>query len=340
MKRKIFKVNRAGSIGNLKLHENELPLPAPHEVTIAVRAIGLNFADVFAMLGLYSATPEGAFIPGLEYAGEIIAVGKKVQGFKKGDLVMGVTRFGAYATHLNIDYAYVSMLPNGWSFEEGAAYLVQALTAYYGLVTLGGLKAHHRVLIHSAAGGVGLFANRIARLFGATTTGTVGHSDKFSVLHEEGYHHIVLRKGQIFSKLMDASQGHGFDIVMECIGGQVFKDSYNAMARAGRLVAYGAASFATPNKRPNYLKVVYQYLRRPLVDPLKMIQENKAVMGFNLIWLYDQKDMMRASLDGLQKLDLGKPRIGHQYPFEGLPNAINDFQKGGTIGKLVVRTMM
>ncbi|MFM8487191.1 MAG: alcohol dehydrogenase catalytic domain-containing protein, partial [Bacteroidota bacterium] len=120
-----------------------------------------NFADVFAIWGLYGATPEGSFTPGLEYAGVVERVGSDISHLKPGDRVMGVTRFGAYTTHLNIDARYAIPLPQGWNFEQGAAYLVQTLTAYYGMVHLGAMQKNQAVLIHSAAGGVGLQAVQI-----------------------------------------------------------------------------------------------------------------------------------------------------------------------------------
>ena len=146
----------SGSLSKMKLVEEQLPDPGPGEATIAVKAIGLNFADIFAIWGLYSATPAGEFVPGLEYAGVVARVGAGVTHLREGDEVMGVIRFGAYATHLNIDARYVLPLPPGWSFEEGAAYPVQALTAYYSLKELGTIRQSHTVLIHSAAGGVGI----------------------------------------------------------------------------------------------------------------------------------------------------------------------------------------
>ena len=167
---------KAGSMSNLKLVTEDLPDPADGEVTVEVKAIGLNFADIFAMFGLYSATPKGVFVPGLEYSGVIAKIGKGVTTVKVGDPVMGVTRFGGYTTHLNIGQEYVIPLPNDWNFEEGAAYLVQVLTAYYGLTFLGRLEENETVLIHSAAGGVGILANRIAKKKNAYTIGTVGLS--------------------------------------------------------------------------------------------------------------------------------------------------------------------
>ncbi|MEQ9297292.1 MAG: alcohol dehydrogenase catalytic domain-containing protein, partial [Cyclobacteriaceae bacterium] len=128
MERQVYRVTKAGSIGNLQLQSETLADPAPDEVQIEIKAIGLNFADIFAMFGIYSATPSGPFIPGLEYAGKIIKKGKNVVFFEEGQPVMGVTRFGAYASHLNINCNYLTPLPSGWSFAEGAALLVQGIT--------------------------------------------------------------------------------------------------------------------------------------------------------------------------------------------------------------------
>ena len=124
----------------LKLIEETLEPPLGEEICVKVRYIGLNFADIFAIFGLYSATPKGSFIPGLEYSGDVVTVGKEVKHFKPGDKVMGVTRFGGYSDRLNIDENYVSHLPDGWTYDEGAAFIIQAFTAYYALVVLGDIK--------------------------------------------------------------------------------------------------------------------------------------------------------------------------------------------------------
>ena len=134
MIRKAYRINGAGSLSNLKLIGEELSEPAANEVMIEVKAIGFNFADLFAIQGLYSATPKGSFIPGLEYSGVILQSGKDVSDFRVNDKVMGVIKFGAYTTHINMDYRYVQKLPYDWTFEEGAAFTVQSLTAYYALI--------------------------------------------------------------------------------------------------------------------------------------------------------------------------------------------------------------
>ncbi|MFI5237784.1 MAG: alcohol dehydrogenase catalytic domain-containing protein, partial [Ignavibacteriales bacterium] len=140
MKRKSYRISKAGSIKNIKLIEEELALPGDDEITVEVKAIGLNFADLFAIHGLYSATPKGSFIPGLEFSGIILNKGKNVNDFQTGEKIMGAIRFGAYTTHLNIDRKYVIKLPEGWSFEDGSSFTVQSMTAYYSLVELGNIK--------------------------------------------------------------------------------------------------------------------------------------------------------------------------------------------------------
>jgi alcohol dehydrogenase len=327
----------AGSLGNLKLVDRPLPPPAPGEVSIAVRAIGLNFADVFAIWGLYSATPEGTFTPGLEYAGYVTAIGDGVEGIAVGDAVMGVTRFGAYTTALNIDQRYVRPLPEGWSMAEGASYLVQVLTAYYGLVNLGQLQAGQTVLIHSAAGGVGTFAGRIARQLGAYTIGTIGHADKVPYLEREGYDDWIVRNKRTFKTDLQRALGEReLHLIMECIGGKIFSVGFEALAPMGRSIVYGAARYGSVGNRPNYPRLLWQYLTRPKIDPQNLPEINKSLMGFNLIWLYERAELMHDILKELTALDVGRPTIGHRFSFAELPAAVRAFQGGKTVGKVVV----
>jgi NADPH:quinone reductase-like Zn-dependent oxidoreductase len=333
--RKAYKI-KAGSLSNLQLAEEHLAPPGPGEVTVAVRAIGLNFADIFALWGLYGATPKDVFVPGLEYAGLIDKVGEGVTSVKAGDPVMGVTRFGAYTTHLNIDARYVVPLPEGWSFAEGAAYLVQVLTAYYAMKELGNIQPQQNVLIHSAAGGVGIWANRIAKTYDCYTIGTVGNAKKLSFLEQEGYNKGIVRSKNFEADLRKALDGRELNLIMECIGGRILKQGYEVMAQQGRMIVYGSARYGSVGNRPNYLRLLYYYFTRPKIDPQKMPEQNKSVMGFNLIWLYHRAELMHQLLQELKKMDLGKPHVGHQLDFEELKEAIFLFQSGKTIGKVVV----
>ena len=336
--RKVYRIDKAGSINDLRLVSEEIPELKPDEVCVQVRAIGLNFADIFAIQGLYSATPAGSFIPGLEYSGEIIQVGERVRSRKVGDKVMGVTRFGGYATQITINELYVVALPEKWTFEEGAGFLVQGLTAYYALKELGNLQPGMNVLIHSAAGGVGILANRICKKIGAFTIGSVGSSDKVKfLLKEEAYDAVIVRDKHFPENLKAELEGRPLNLIMECIGGKILKQGWEILAPMGRMVVYGNASFTSHGSRPNYPRLFWKFLNRPKIDPLRLPTENKSLMGFNLIYLYEQTDMMHQMLAKLEALELGPPFVGQVFAFEDLHQAIHLFQQGKTVGKVVVK---
>jgi len=338
MKRKVYRINKAGSIDNLKLIEENLPEPDSNEVTVEVKTIGLNFADLFAIQGLYSATPKGSFIPGLEYSGIVLKTGSNVREFKVEDKIMGAIRFGSYTTHLNIDSRYILKLPENWSFEEGSAFIVQALTAYYALVELGNIKSNYTILIHSAAGGVGIYANRIAKKFNAYTIGTIGTESKRNFLFNEGYDDVILRNKNFEGRLKNALGERKLNIVLESIGGNIFEYSFKALAPSGRIIIYGGAQFMSHSSRPNYLYVLYKFLSRPKVDPLALSNINKSVMGFNLIYLWDRPDELMSMAEEVLRLKLNRPYVGKVFQFNKLVEALRYFQRGKSIGKVVVRT--
>jgi NADPH:quinone reductase-like Zn-dependent oxidoreductase len=332
--RNYYLVNKPGSLHNLKRHQSEIPKIEKGKVLVGVKSVGLNYADIFAIMGLYSATPKGPFIPGLEFSGEVIA--SDSNKFVVGQRVFGVTRFGGYDSHIVADPEYLFPLPTNWSFEEGAAFPVQTLTAYYALRTLGDLKNKQTVLIHSAAGGVGLQANRIAKKYNAYTIGVVGNESKLEMLKCEGFDKAIVRSSNFKHDLRIALGERPLNLVLEATGGEFFYHSYNIMAPMGRLIAYGSAQSTPSSHRPNYFKLIFQYLFRPRVDPLSMIKANKSVMAFNLIWIYDQKEMMKEMLVEIEKLNLPSPIVGHRFDFMQMDEALKLFQSGKTMGKVVL----
>ncbi|NUO02906.1 MAG: zinc-binding dehydrogenase, partial [Saprospiraceae bacterium] len=224
-----------------------------------------------------------------------------------------------------------------WTFEEGAAYLVHALTAYYGMVVLGNLQQGQTVLIHSAAGGVGLWAGRIAKKFDAYTIGTVSSASKLDLLKAEGFDRALVRHPKTFkSDLQNALEGRPLHVLMECIGGKIFQTGYNLLAPMGRAVIYGSARYAHTGNRPNFLKIAWKFFSRPKIDPQAMTNRNVGVLGFNLIWLYENVDLMHQLLDAIAALQLEKPYVGHVFSFDQLPESIRLFQTGSTTGKVVV----
>jgi alcohol dehydrogenase len=338
----------AGDISRLRLVREVLPPPAAGEVTVRVKSIGLNFADVFSCLGLYSATPKGEYTPGLEFAGVIEQVGPPAASgqqkqFAVGDKVMGVTRFGAYATHINQTTEYIYPLPNSWNFDQGAAFLTQALTAWYGLMDLGSIKAGQTVLVHSAAGGVGLFALEILQKLGCTPIGTVSSQSKVKFLSERtglSEAHFIVRDSKNWASQMDhtlrAVSKKGFDVVFDSLLGEFFWPTYQRLNPRGRFVVFGAGSMMQKSDSPSWLSLGWRYWNRPRLDPLTMMAENKSVMSFNLIWLYEEVETLQPLVDQMMKFAWKEPYVGHVYPFEKAPDALRFFQQGTNLGKIVL----
>jgi NADPH:quinone reductase-like Zn-dependent oxidoreductase len=339
MNRLVHRTQKAGSLDDLKLITEDLPDPKDDEVTVEVKAVGLNFADVFALVGLYSATPKGSFIPGLEFAGNVVKLGKNVTRFKVGDKIMGVTRFGGYATHLNIGSAYIyttSLLLGLMEKEQDL--LLNRLPPIMRFSLLGNLQEGNTVLIHSAAGGVGIYANRIAKKYKAYTIGSIGSPNKIETLQKEGYDDFIVRDKNFYKNLQEKLKGRNLNLVLECIGGKIFEDSFKSLAPAGRIVVYGSANFAPESDSPNIFKLGYQYLTRPKIDPLSMISSNKSLLAFNLIWLWDKIEELSLMLEKILEMQLSPPLIGKTFPFANALDALHFFKSGKSVGKVILLT--
>lgn len=336
----------AGSLERLTLREEPAPEPEPGEVLVRVSAVGLNFADVFAALGLYSATPRGAFVPGLECAGTVEAVGAPRPGgpaFEVGDRVVAVTRFGGYATAIAVDARQVHPLPEGWSFAEGAAWPVQALTAWYALFPLGAVEAGDCVLVHSAAGGVGLHALDLAGAVGAKVIATVGQPEKRDFLVTErglSAGSIIVRDRRRFGAQLEAAlaavEARGLDVVLDAVMGPFFRPAFDRLVPEGRHVVFGAADFMPGGARPDWLRLGARWLKRPRIDPLALVDKNRAVFGFNLIWMWDALDRLPRAYAELGRLARRRPHVGTRLPFARAPEAMRLLQGGRTVGKVVL----
>jgi alcohol dehydrogenase len=340
--RLVWRIPRAGSLRRLRLTEEPLPPPGAGEVQLDIAAVGVNFADIFACLGLYSATPSGSFVPGLEAAGTVRRVGPGVTRWRPGDRAIVLTRFGGYATALNAGEQYLWPLPEGWSFDDAAAYPVQALTAWYGLVPLGGARRGSVVLVQSAAGGVGLNALQALRNLGARPVGVVGSATKREWLAREyglDPRCIVLRDAG-FAAGLDAALAHlgapGFDLVFDAVYGPSFRPAFDRLAPEGRHLLYGAADFMGGGSRANPLRLALQWLRRPRLDPLAMISQNRGLLAFNLIWLWGEAARLPDAMRETLALIPERPRIGGRWAFADAHAALAALQSGQTTGKLIL----
>ena len=352
--RDVWRIDRAGSLHRLTRRTESIGKPGPGEARVRVEAVGLNFADVFACLGLYSATPTGSFVPGLEFAGVIETIGPPLAAGQvpgpagaaslvPGDRVMGVTRFGAYATALNADVRCLRLAPGGWSAAQAAALPVQALTAWYGLVVLGHVSRGEVVLVQSAAGGVGLNALAILETLGAQAVAVVGRESKREVLARQcglPARQVIVRDRRRFDRQLDkvlaVIGAPGLDAVFDAVQGPFFAPSYARLRPEGRYIVYGAADFMAEGARPHYLQLAWRYLTRPRVDPLQMIADNRSVMGFNLIWLWNEVERLPAAFEAIARLVTQPPLVGSTFPFAEAPAAMRHLQSGASVGKVVL----
>jgi len=344
--RQVWRIDRAGSLERLRLTDESLPEPGAGMARVRIGAAGLNFADVFACLGLYSATPKGSFVPGLEYAGVIEGFGPGTEertDLRVGDRVVGLTRFGGYATALNSGVELLRRVPDGWSAGQAAAWPVQGLTAWYGLRPLGDVQRDDTVLVQSAAGGVGLQALDILESLGARAIAVVGQDEKRRFLVERrgmDAARVIVRDARRFGEQLDralnAADAGGFDCVLDAVLGETFQPAFDRLRPEGRYVLFGAAQFMPHSSRPNYLSLALRYLRRPRLDPLAMISANRGLLAFNLIWLWEHAERLPQAYRELSALQTQPPHIGETFPFARAPEAMRRLQGGTTIGKVIL----
>ncbi|MFL5911049.1 MAG: SDR family NAD(P)-dependent oxidoreductase, partial [Gaiellaceae bacterium] len=217
----------------------------PGQVRIAMRAGGLNFRDVLTALGLY---PSDEALIGIEGAGQITDVGSQVTGLQVGDRVMGLVT-GAFGPAAVADARMLTRVPEDWSFAQAASVPIAFLTAHYALRDLAELKAGERVLIHAAAGGVGMAALQIARHLGAEVFATASEP-KWDVLRELGLDddHIASSRDATFrDRFLDATGGEGVDVVLDALSGELVDASLDLLPRGGRFVEMGKTDVRDPD---------------------------------------------------------------------------------------------
>jgi len=323
----------------LRVEERPDPELRPGCVRVRVRAAGVNFADVMARMGLYPDAPELPFVPGYEIAGEIDAVGEGVEGLEPGDRVAGGTRFGGYAERAVTPASAVVEIPPDWSFEEGAALPVVYATAYAGLVSFGNVRAGERVLIHAAAGGVGIAAVQIAKLLGAEAFGTAS-PEKHDALRGFGLDHAIDYRGKDFVDEIRRVSGEAepLDLVLDGIGGRSWKQSFSLLRPGGRLVCFGAATLVGGEKR-NLPRAAAALARTPRFNPIKLASDSKAVIGLNMLRLWDSRGDLEEFVEPLSQWaaqGLIKPVIAGTFPLERAPDAHRMLQDRKNVGKVVL----
>jgi NADPH2:quinone reductase len=299
------------------------PPPGPGELQLRIQARGVQYVDVLMLAGKYQFRPEPPFIPGNEGAGEVVAAGPGVSGFKPGDRIMSRQRLGAFAELANCKADDCDLIPAAMTLEEAAVFRNVYQTAYHALLQRGRLKPGEWVLIHGAAGGIGLPAIQIAKLYGAQVIATASTEEKRAVCLEEGGDHAIDYQSGFRDRVLELTGGRGVDIVYDPVNGPTFEESLRCLAWGGRILILGFLGGAPALARTNYL----------LIKGIEAI--GVRIGGLN------ETHPEIAAANNRTLLDLAaqgklKPRIWRRFPLERAADAVQALIDRQVIGKAVL----
>ena len=333
-------VRRYGPPEVFELREMPDAQPAPGQVRVRVKTVGINFADLLQRMGLYPGTPRPPFIPGLEIAG---VVKSAAAGFQPGDPVVAMASFSAYAELVAVPAEHVFRLPGGVPFEDAAAIPVNYLTAYHSMFHMGNVQPGDRILIHGAAGGVGIAAVQLARARRLVVFGTAGPS-KQELLRQIGVDHPIDYTREDFTEVVRRVAPDGIEMVMDPIGGKSFAKSSQCLGPTGRLVVYGFSAAAGPEgasrTSPSSLwRGLRALAQTPRFNPLRLMRQNIAVIGVHLGRMKGRESLLRAQLEEIFRMYAAgqiRPVIGKTFPLEQAAEAHRYIHARKNIGKIVL----
>lgn len=317
-------VDRWMEPAELVVSEVPAPVVGPGQLGVEVRAAGCNFFDLLIVQGRYQVKPPFPFVPGGEIAGVVREVGAGVEGFAPGDRVLAAVPMGGYAERIAIPASFAHRMPDGMDFDEGAALPIVYPTSYAGLVYRAGLQPGETLLVHAAAGGVGLAAVQIGKALGARVIATAGGPEKLHVALEAGADIAIDYLEEDFvERVKEFTGGRGADVIYDSVGGDVFDRSLKCIAWCGRLLVIGFASGKIPSVAAN-----------------RILLKNVAVVGLH--WgAYAKHEPARvpetfAALFRLHAEGKIRPVIYRAWPLEEAPAALAALGSRKTHGKVVL----
>jgi NADPH:quinone reductase-like Zn-dependent oxidoreductase len=319
-------VKQFGAPEQMSLEDLPTPEPGPGEVLIDAHAIGVNFPDLLVIGGTYQILPEPPFSPGKEVAGVVGAVGPGVESPKVGERVMAQVEHGAYREQVLAEANNVTVLPENVGYEAGAAFGLGYLTVYFGLVRRARLEPGEWVLVTGASGGVGSAGVQLAKALGARVIAVGRTKDKRDFALERGADHAIGTESEDFKvRVMELTDGHGADVVLESVGGELFRSCMRAIAWEGRLVVIGFAGGEIPTVKAGHV----------LVKNIDLIGVQSS----------DYREREPESFREAQEELLGlltHGKIGVQvtatYPLEAAAEALEEIRDGRVRGKVVLTT--
>jgi NADPH2:quinone reductase len=318
--------DRLGDPSVLKIQDVPVPEIGPADVLIRVGAASVNFPDVLMLTADYQHKPELPFIPGMEGAGTVSAVGADVRNWHVGDRVIFGVRPGAFAEYVKVPASGNLMrLPSGWSDAEGSAFRVGATTAYHSLVHRAGLKPGEVLLVHGASGGVGMAAVQLGKHLGAQVIATGSDDERLAVVREQGADLAVnLKSADFVSLVKGMTDGRGADVIYDPVGGEVLEKSMRAAAYGARLLVVGFTSGG----------------------PTRIMSNHVLIKGLSILGVRAGETARRAGSDfakdyavelpRLAALGVMRPHISHRFPMERAADAFRVLIDRKVVGKAVI----
>lgn len=331
---RVVEITKHGDTSVLRQCERPDPTtPQPGFVQIAVKASGVNFADTLARMGLYPAAPKPPFVPGYEVAGIVTAVGSRKDEHLIGRRVFAGVHFGGYAESVQTWVDNIWPLPDTFSFEQGASITLNYVTAWEALYGSGSLRPGDQVLVHAAAGGVGLAAVQLAKAAGATVHGTASPS-KHGRLKDHGIDRAIDYHQPDWWKALGA-----YDVILEALGGSSMRRSYAMLRPGGRMILYGVSSLVKGEKRSLLTAVpgILQMLRG--FNVVQQVDESKSVVGLNITALWNDRGSFKSWFAQLApELESGviSPDVHAAIPFADAAEAHRILAARENFGKVVL----
>ncbi len=335
---KAYVLNKIGAADVLKISNVDSPQLESNQVRVRIEAIGLNYAEIQSRRGLYGWAPKRPYIPGMEAFGKIEALGEGVSDLEIGTPVIVVGQFGCYAEEVVVPVSQILPAFKNFSPAENAAFAVQYMTAWVALFEICRLRANDRVLIQAAAGGVGTAAVQLAKALGCEIFGTASKNEKLELIRKLGADHSINYQSDDFVEIIrEKTGGQGVDVVLEVVGGEVFRKSLEVLNPFGRLAVIGFASLNLNKFNPFSWWKTWQDLPRVKINAMAIASQ--VVGASHLGYLLKDTPLMTKVWDDLsafiKKNDL-KPVVGHEFKFDEMADAHRLMESRNSHGKIVV----
>ncbi|KAM6897358.1 synaptic vesicle membrane protein VAT-1 homolog [Xenentodon cancila] len=321
----------------LQVKTQKKPQLKAGEVLVRVKACGLNFAELLGKQGLYELLPSPPVIMGMEGSGVIEEVGEDVKDRKVGDRVIAMNRSGMWQEVVVVPAEHTFPMPEEMSFEEAAALLVNYMTAYMMLFEMANLRPGKSVLIHMAAGGVGIAATQLCQTVPDVTVFGTASAAKHEIINQGGVTHPIDYRTKDYVTEIRKINPKGVDIVLDPLGGSDTQKGFNLLKPLGMLIVFGAANCVTGQKK-NLLAMAKTWYNQLSLNTLKLMQTNKAVSGFNLAYVPNDDFFRKTMFNVLDLYKQGKikPRIDSCYHFEEVAEAMKRMHERQNIGKVIL----